>query len=75
MLTDTEAQLLADAVLLRYDEQPGRDLWFAADGGTLCEGLVKRRYLDQRRHGNDCVYRLTDEAMTAQLTGSHQNPN
>jgi hypothetical protein len=75
MLTDTQAQLVADAILLRHDEQPGHDLWFAADDDTVCEPLVTRGYLDERGYGNDRVYRATDQALAAQSLFGGQSPN
>ena len=70
MLTDTEAQLVADAYLLRRcDEQPGQELWFAAQDWLLpeCHRLTfEYGYLHRRWHGDDLVYRLTDQALTAQ---------
>lgn len=70
MLTEDEAQLVADTYLVRCGEQPGRDVWAAVDDDTVAGALVQRRYLDQRFHGDDRVYRLSDEALTAQELGT-----
>ncbi len=67
-LTADETKIMAYAYALRHDEQPGRDLWFAWDDWDLpeCHRLVDRGYLERRWHGDDLVYRLTDQMMTAQ---------
>lgn len=68
MLTDDETRLIAYAYALRHDETD-KDLWFATPDVLLpeCHRLVyERGYLERRRHGDDYVYRLTDQAMAAQ---------
>ena len=76
MLTEEETRLLAHAYALRHDEPPGRDVWFCPDNLLFAEAarLWERGWLDRRWHRyrrrlrkhEDLVYRLSDQAMTAQ---------
>jgi hypothetical protein len=66
VLTEDETRLVAHAFALRHDEQDV-NLWFAPDDDLFAEAerLWQRGYLDRRWHEQDLVYRLSDEAMTA----------
>ena len=68
MLTTDEIRLVSHATALRFDEEPGRDMWFAPADELRAEAhrLVTSGYLDYRSYGDDMVYRLSDEAVSAQ---------
>lgn len=68
MLTSDEVRLLAYATALRIDEDD-TDHWFCPEIDLFAEamGLVQRGYLHRRWHAGDMVFRLSDQALTAQL--------
>lgn len=68
MLTEAEAQMVADAFLLRVSERDDQEFWFATPDLALIEAheLVELGYLDRRWNGEDILYRLTDRALSAQ---------
>jgi hypothetical protein len=63
--------VVAHAFALRRDETD-QALFFCPADELLpeCHRLVERGYLARRWHDQDLVYRLTDEAMTAQAGAS-----
>jgi hypothetical protein len=70
VLTEDQAKLAADSLLLRADEtRTGHELWFcpAAELEDVAHQLFVRGYLNRRREQNgDITYRATAAAARAQ---------
>jgi hypothetical protein len=68
-----DLRLVADAYLLRADEQEGHDLWFSVgDDLPAAHRAWEADWLDRRWDDNGPIFRISDRGMTAvQLAAMH----